>query len=133
MKKAIAIVICLSFLTGGCATSRVKKLNEKVDELDARMSRVEQAEGISGDVTMSGTVTLVSDKAQSSSVSMQSVSMSKKEIQRALQKAGYYQGAIDGKLGQMSRKAIEEFQRDHGLKVDGVAGQQTQKELIKYL
>ena len=59
--------------------------------------------------------------------------MSKKDIQRALRKAGYYHGAIDGKLGSQSRNAIKEFQEDHGLKVDGIAGSQTQKVLVRYL
>ena len=53
-------------------------------------------------------------------------------IQTALKNAGYYQGAIDGKIGPQSRKAIEAFQRDNGLTVDGVVGRKTWSKLKVY-
>jgi peptidoglycan hydrolase-like protein with peptidoglycan-binding domain len=56
-----------------------------------------------------------------------------KEIQTALKKAGYYAGAIDGKIGPKTMKAIEEFQKAKGLKVDGKVGPRTWAELEKYL
>jgi murein L,D-transpeptidase YcbB/YkuD len=131
MKKMILSVLGLSLVLTGCASSTsVKRLDKRMDEMDSRLSRVEKAEGITGDVKMSGTVTVVSEKTESGSVD---VNMSKRDIQRALRKAGYYHGAIDGKLGRKSRNAIQEFQREHGLKVDGIAGPQTQKALIRYM
>lgn len=57
----------------------------------------------------------------------------KKQIQIALQKAGFNPGSIDGKLGKKTRKAIREFQEAKGLKVDGVIGEKTWNELKKYL
>ena len=54
-------------------------------------------------------------------------------VQKALKEAGYYTGQIDGKVGQQTIKAIREFQRDHGLKTDGIVGQNTWKELKGYL
>jgi len=56
-----------------------------------------------------------------------------KEIQIALKAAGFYTGAIDGKIGPKSKKAIEEFQSAKGLKVDGKVGPKTWAELEKYL
>ncbi len=56
-----------------------------------------------------------------------------KQIQTALKNAGYYSGAIDGKLGPMSKKAIEEFQKANNLKVDGKVGPKTWAILEKYL
>ncbi|MBB3020627.1 N-acetyl-anhydromuramyl-L-alanine amidase AmpD [Microvirga lupini] len=44
------------------------------------------------------------------------------EIQRALLARGYDPGPIDGDLGPKTRKAVEAFQREHGLKADGIAG-----------
>ncbi len=41
------------------------------------------------------------------------------EIQRLLARAGYDPGSPDGQLGPRTRKAIESFQRDQGLAVDG--------------
>jgi hypothetical protein len=36
-------------------------------------------------------------------------------VQAALQQQGYYQGAVDGLLGPLTRGAIADYQRDHGL------------------
>ena len=52
------------------------------------------------------------------------------EIQTALKNAGYYTGALDGKLGPMSKKAVEEFQKANNLKADGKVGPKTW-ELLK--
>lgn len=56
-----------------------------------------------------------------------------KDIQRALKNAGFDIGAIDGKIGPKTKKAIEDFQRSKGLKVDGKVGPKTWAELEKYL
>lgn len=55
------------------------------------------------------------------------------EIQTALKNAGFYSGEIDGKIGRMSRKAIEDFQQANSLKVDGKVGPKTWEVLKKYL
>lgn len=57
---------------------------------------------------------------------------STREIQRALKNAGFYQGATDGKRGPMTKAAVREFQRVHGLKDDGVVGKQTWAKLSAY-
>jgi peptidoglycan hydrolase-like protein with peptidoglycan-binding domain len=54
-----------------------------------------------------------------------------KEIQAALKNAGYYTGAVDGKIGPKTKKAIEEFQKANGLKVDGKVGPKTWAILSK--
>jgi peptidoglycan hydrolase-like protein with peptidoglycan-binding domain len=41
------------------------------------------------------------------------------DVQRALQRLGYYRGSIDGDIGPRSRAAIREFQGDTGLAVTG--------------
>jgi len=56
-----------------------------------------------------------------------------KDIQRALKNAGFYTGAIDGKIGPRTKKAVEEFQKAKGLKVDGRVGSKTWSELEKCL
>ena len=55
-----------------------------------------------------------------------------KEIQMALKKAGYYQGAIDGKIGKQTRQAIRKFQNDNNLSADGKVGKKTWSILSKY-
>jgi peptidoglycan hydrolase-like protein with peptidoglycan-binding domain len=59
--------------------------------------------------------------------------MTKKQIQKALKNAGYYDGVADGKMGPKTRTAIMEFQKNMGLKADGVAGRNTKEKLLKYL
>jgi len=54
-------------------------------------------------------------------------------IQKALKKAGYYNGALDGKIGPGTRDAIRAFQKDNGLGADGVCGRQTWSKLKVYL
>ncbi len=41
------------------------------------------------------------------------------DVQSALAREGYYDGAIDGRLGDATRKALRRYQRDHGLEVTG--------------
>lgn len=55
------------------------------------------------------------------------------EIQTALKNAGYYSGAVDGKLGPKSKKAIEAFQNENGLKADGKVGPKTWDKLKAHL
>lgn len=47
------------------------------------------------------------------------------QIQRKLKNWGYYNGAIDGKYGYQTYRAVRWFQAKNGLKVDGIAGKQT--------
>ncbi|MGM7701383.1 spore cortex-lytic enzyme [Pseudalkalibacillus sp. Hm43] len=46
-------------------------------------------------------------------------------LQHRLQQLGFYEAKIDGVYGQQTKNAVVQFQRKHGLKVDGIAGHQT--------
>lgn len=48
-----------------------------------------------------------------------------REIQTRLAALGYYGGTIDGIYGTGTKKAVQKFQQDRGLTVDGIAGKQT--------
>jgi len=61
------------------------------------------------------------------------VSVSPKQVQAALKKAGYYEGAVDNKIGQQTKDSIVKFQKDHELKADGIIGLKTWSELETYL
>jgi peptidoglycan hydrolase-like protein with peptidoglycan-binding domain len=56
-----------------------------------------------------------------------------KDIQTALKNSGFYAGAVEGKLGPKTKKAIEAFQKSKGLKADGKVGPKTWAELEKFL
>ena len=62
-----------------------------------------------------------------------SVKPTPKEIQQALKNAGLYDGKIDGHAGPKTKKAIEAFQTQNGLKADGKVGRKTWKALSVYL
>ena len=55
------------------------------------------------------------------------------EIQALLKKLGYYTGAIDGIFGQKMLQAVIRFQKNFGLKPDGIAGQNTYQAMEPYL
>ncbi len=61
------------------------------------------------------------------------LSMSTKEIQLALKRAGHYTGHIDGHIGRRTKKAIRAFQSANGLRPDGIVGTQTWTKLQNYL
>jgi len=56
-----------------------------------------------------------------------------KDIQIALRNAGFYKGKIDGDIGPMSKKAIQEFQAANNLVIDGKVGPRTWSVLKEYL
>lgn len=51
------------------------------------------------------------------------------DIQKALKRHGFDPGSADGKYGPRTKSAVSEFQKDRGLMVDGVVGQQTWRAL----
>lgn len=51
------------------------------------------------------------------------------ELQKALTQLGYVVGTTDGKFGASTETSIRRFQKERGLRVDGLAGTQTIKEL----
>ena len=54
------------------------------------------------------------------------------EMQGVLERLGYDLGScgVDGDFGRMTEKAVKAFQKDHGLKTDGICGPRTWKELM---
>ena len=56
-----------------------------------------------------------------------------KQIQIALNKAGFYMGEIDGKLGPQTEKAVRAFQKSNGLEPDRIVGPKTWEKLSRYL
>jgi peptidoglycan hydrolase-like protein with peptidoglycan-binding domain len=55
------------------------------------------------------------------------------DIQQALKNANLYEGKIDGIIGPNTRKAIEAFQSQSGLKADGKVGPKTWQKLKEYI
>lgn len=54
-------------------------------------------------------------------------------VQKALAKAGFGSGRIDGQIGRHTREALKGFQASQGLVADGQIGLRTIKALLKYV
>ena len=54
-------------------------------------------------------------------------------LQTGLRRAGFDPGAPDGVFGPVTRRAVTEFQRAHGLRPDGIAGPVTEAALAPWL
>ena len=138
-------------LLSGCAAMKSRqdtaRLQSQVGLLDERVTQLERSAGIglsaapvaepvfdSGTAvgSDSGSARKRRASAEPASLSASSVKPSTREIQQALKNAGFYQGSIDGKMGPVTREAVKEFQRIHGLGDDGVVGRKTWAKLKAY-
>lgn len=52
-----------------------------------------------------------------------------KEIQKRLATAGYYHFDLDGVFGSRTKDAVENYQKDTGLQIDGIIGEKTYEQL----
>ena len=55
--------------------------------------------------------------------------VSARDVQKALAKAGFDPGPVDGRMGRKTKAAIKAFQRAQGLTPDGVVGEKSWKLL----
>ncbi|MBX0318624.1 peptidoglycan-binding protein [Shouchella clausii] len=51
------------------------------------------------------------------------------ELQKQLLNLNYYKGEVDGLFGSLTERAVENFQSDNGIAVDGIAGPATYSKL----
>ena len=136
----IALSGCASRKTGKKVDTMQAQINAMTDELvrldqslqDTRAA-VQTQEG-KGGVSESGAVSSGEGAAVGGMYRTPSgFEIPSVNIQKALKKAGYYNGALDGKVGPGTRDAIAAFQKDNGLKADGVCGRGTWAKLKSYL
>ena len=139
VRRAIVLIIG-AIAAGGCAGGRttqdVGRLKSDVGLLEERVSQLERAS-----LSQAANVTWPTEPAAQpetmgttpSAMATVAAKPSKTEIQQALKNAGFYQGPIDGKIGPLTREAIQKFQEVNGLKVDGVVGKHTWEKLSLYL
>ena len=152
MGKATRLTMLVSMVSlialSGCAT---KKTEKKVDTMQAQVNAMTD-ELVRLDQSLQDTRAALQTQEGKGGVSESGASFSSEgavtggmyrtpsgfeipsvNIQKALKKAGYYNGTIDGKVGPGTRDAIAALQKDNGLKADGVCGRGTWAKLKSYL
>jgi hypothetical protein len=144
MARKIVVLLLLgvfAFSLSGCATARKEKemeiqgLKNQVSVLEAQVqSKDEEIAGLKD--------ALVKAKDQREIIEVDTTKKvvaevkfrpNIKQIQIALNNAGYNPGPIDGKRGKATREAVKAFQRANNLAVDGKVGKKTWELLQGYL
>lgn len=131
--KFFVPVIAGAVLVSGCATTRPRKadqtdlasqvqtLQAEVREKDQQIQDLQyqldgQQQSLSGGNSSSGS-------RSSSLIRVSGVSVS--DVQRALARAGFDPGPVDGRMGKKTKAAVKQFQRRNNLKADGIVGEKT--------
>ena len=124
MRLIVVIALFASFSLAGC----LKKAENEVASTEPAVTEeagMPAAEGAS----QGKSVSVESAVSQTTVVEKPSV----QDIQQALKNANLYDGKIDGISGPGTRKAVESFQSQNGLKSDGKVGPKTWQKLKEHL
>jgi len=139
LRRLVVSLVLLVFIGSltGCATC--KKQNEEVTGLKNQVSVLE-SQVQSKDEEIGNLREALTKTQEQETTSMQNRVIPEvksrpttKQIQAALQNAGYNPGPIDGKMGKQTRDAVKSFQRANNLVDDGKIGQKTWSLLKDYL
>ncbi|MCX5712966.1 MAG: peptidoglycan-binding domain-containing protein [Candidatus Omnitrophica bacterium] len=142
-KKVLLVMVAFAFAISlaGCATARKKK-TEELDSCKNQVSMLEsQLQNRDEEIaSLRDQLSKVPEKTiETSNISKKRVvpeiksRPNVKQIQTALDNAGYKPGSIDGKMGKTTVEAIKAFQRDNKIHVDGKVGKKTWSLLRTYL
>lgn len=133
MFAKMILSVFLIFPLVGCATGSKKQAGQP-SGVSEKSQKAYQQESHSMDYEDNNTWLSDSyEKTGKKTYSELATELSPKQIQRALKKAGFYKGGIDGKIGSKTKEAIIKFQKANGLKGDGIVGKRTSEYLRKYL
>jgi peptidoglycan hydrolase-like protein with peptidoglycan-binding domain len=149
MFQKTLICFCLALFlvsSSGCATTRRKNdleaqgLRNQITALEAQVQAKDEEinslrESLSSASTQEAAEAGVSAKKKSKKRIIAEVKSrpNAKQIQIALENAGFNPGSIDGNMGKQTRDAIRAFQEANNLSADGKVGKQTWKLLREYL
>ncbi len=147
MKKSLFLIITLmasGWLASGCVTLRSQQkdaLLDEVNQLSLKVRSLEQENMEHQQVIgrLEADVADIKSKQEAQNkllleqvaktTAESQIKLTNKNIQKALQAAGYDIGSIDGKIGAKTREAIMAFQKSNGLNSDGIVGGTTWEKL----
>ncbi len=126
------------FVISGCATTRPKKVeahdpNAHISSLQSELAAKDQQIQDLQYQLDNAQAPLPNTNFSSSSFSGSSdkynllrvSGVSGTDVQKALKRAGYDPGPVDGRLGKKTKSAIKAFQKGQGLTADGIIGEKT--------
>ena len=145
MKNLVLVVVVVFALTTFIGCNKKKK--DDAADLNGVSTEnvVSVTDNTAGNADMTNSVPVVVENSSSASTDVAEPAMApaaeetvtgkptNKQIQQALKNAGIYDGKVDGTVGPKTKKAIEAFQSQNGLKADGKVGRKTWKALSVYL
>ncbi len=131
--KFFVPVLVGTVLVSGCATTRPRKaaqadLPTQVETLQAEVrAKDQQIQDLqyqldSQQQSLSGGSSSLSG-GRSKLIRVSGVSVT--DVQKALTRAGFDPGPVDGRMGKKTKSAIKQFQKRNNLKADGVVGERT--------
>lgn len=132
--KLFVPVLAGAVLVSGCATTHPRKAAASADassqvqslqaEVRAKDQQIQdlQYQLDSQQQSLSGGSSSVSG-GRSTLIRVSGVSVT--DVQKALSRAGFDPGPVDGRMGKKTKSAIKQFQKRNNLKADGVVGERT--------
>ena len=147
-KSLFALIFVFSL--AGCAMGRkdaagdptqmrITQLEEQLQQKDEEINDLkDQVENLSDDMKKLDSSSRRSAGSDAFDLSYKKdgilrVDVNPDQVQLALKNAGYYNGPVDGKIGERTKRAVAEFQKAHNLNADGVIGRKTWSMLKTYL
>lgn len=140
LRLLVITIIILLFSITGCASMRKETKNMQIQQLQMEVGRlrselqqkdaeIDFLERRLQEAPRRQTVYTEGEKRAQGSA----IKITPRNIQLALKRANFYNGPIDGKIGEKTKKAIRDFQKANGLVADGVVGKETWSKLKPYL
>jgi len=138
-KLSAFLLFALVFATG-CATTRARKpeatpeqntqasqLQQQLQAKDQQIQDLQYQLNNTQSATNTNYVSTGLKGEKSSIIHVPGVSVM--DVQKALIRAGYDPGSVDGQAGKKTKSAIKKFQKKHNLTADGVIGEKTWNRL----
>ena len=130
--RKLFLVLLASSLAAGCATTKAQRpepadLESRVTTLQNDLRAKDQE---IQDLQLQLQSSQQSFDSSGSTVSKREADLrvpgvAAKDVQRALVRAGFDPGPVDGRFGKKTKRAIKNFQKKNNLKADGVIGEKT--------